>query len=148
MERRRFLVATGTTTAVALAGCLGGNDGSSADTDSPEGAVESWYEAQNEGDEDLADAVLHSQSPQRPFETQQVVGGVATVESTAVVAENLDAEGIRAEVQFELTEATVEAVAEAENAIVEVTISFEADVPDQTRRHLVAVENGEWRVVA
>ena len=150
MERRQFLGVVAASSAT-LAGCLGlgGDDGADADTSSPEAAVETWYEAQNEGDEDLADAVLHSRSPQRPFETRPApAGGAANVESTTIVAENLAAEEIDQEVRFELEEETVTAVAETENAVVEVEISFESDIPGQTHRHLVARERGEWRVVA
>ena len=40
MNRRQFIAIAGTTTTVALAGCLGGDD----DTDSPEAVVEAYAE--------------------------------------------------------------------------------------------------------
>jgi len=149
MERRRY-IATAAATTVALAGCLGGGD-DGADTSSPEAAVESWYEARNEGDEDLADAVLHSNSPERPFESERQgqAGGPVELTSVEVVAEDLSATAIQERVPYDLDEETVEAVASADNAVVRVEISFEnVDIPPRTADHVVAVEDDEWRVVS
>lgn len=151
MERRRFIVAAAGTTA-ALSGCLGfGGGGTDADTDSPEGAVETWYEARNEGDEDLADEILHSQSPERPFESEREgqAGGPVELTAVEVVAENLDAAAIQQRVPYDLDEETAQTFADAENAVVRVEISFEnVDVPPRTAEHVVAREDGGWRVVS
>jgi hypothetical protein len=148
VKRRRFLLSA---PAVAvLAGCLGGGD-SGANTDSPEGVVRSWYEARNEGDEGLADEVLHSQSPERPFESEREgrAGGPVELRSVEVVAEDLSVAAIRERVPYELSQETAEALADADNAVVSVEIGFEnIDVPPRTAEHVVARENGGWRAVS
>lgn len=150
MKRRRYILSA-TAVAAGLSGCLGGGGGGGADTDSPEGAVRSWYEARNEGDEDLADQVLHSRSPERPFESERQgqAGGPVELTSVEVVAEDLDAGAIQQRVPYSLDEETANALADADNAVVRVEISFEnVDVPPRTAEHVVAREDGGWRVVS
>lgn len=164
MDRRQFIVAASTTSAIAMAGCLHGDGGSGADTSSPTALVESYYEALDDLDQDMSaedildelDAFYHSQSPIRDLveqgagnesngDTQQK--SLASV-STEVTDENLGKEALDQRFGlsfFGASEEAMNAFAD-ENAVVTASVEYE-EAEGNEQEHLTATEDGEWQMV-
>lgn len=164
MDRRQFIVAASTTSAIAMAGCLHGGGGSSADTSSPTALVESYYDAVDDLDsdtsgEDALDALddfYHSESPVRDIieegggnqsDGEEQEQSIASV-SAEVTEEDLSADALDQRFGlsfFGTSQETIESFAE-ENAVVSAEIEFE-EAETQTQEHLTATEDGDWQLV-
>lgn len=147
MRRRTYIATVGTATALALAGCVGGN----GDMDSPEDVVEAYYEAEDEDDqEDLIHSISIAQE-----------GGAVTVQQVWA-AESVDAEVTDEDLSQEELEnrlvplfepEDVETIGEGDTAIVE----GEVDPPELPGEDefgepfdvtvLTAEEDGDWKFV-
>lgn len=165
MDRRQFIVAASTTSAIAMAGCLHGDGGGgSADTSSPTALVESYYDAvadlgPDTSGEDALDALddfYHSESPIRDIieqgggnqsdgeEQEQSISGA----SAEVTEEDLGADAIDQRFGlsfFGTSQEAIDSFAE-ENAVVTAEIEFE-EAETQTQEHLTATEGGDWQLV-
>ena len=172
MKRRQFVLTTASAVTIGVAGCLGGGDG---DTDSPEAAVEAWYELEanaggrNVSDlQDDAEELLHSESPilqslralgQEQNETDEQNVSVDSIETT-LVEENLSESDLEAEFpflfnnpesEFAINDEAKAAIAE-ENTLVEASVERSgANVSEEeqsiTDQWLTATENGDWQLV-
>lgn len=148
MDRRQFIVATGATAAVGVAGCLHGGGGS--DTGSPEDVVEAYL---NSEDADEAEGYLHSESQ---IDTSGGDGedqeADITVNNVEVTEEDLGEDGVSewlSGVQAEYSSDAVSTIAGQSNAVVnaETTITQGDQETDLTYIFLTAEEDGDWLVV-
>lgn len=150
-----------------------GDDG--PDTDSPEGVVEAHIDAQEELYSDPESAqerlseITHSQSPQRPQEdegTDFAENGEMTV--TSINGINTRLRDVSVQQMRSLADAgfsdqslldsdTIETLATVETALVDTSYDTESEfeIDGETEsfentvkaRYLVAVEDGEWKIV-
>lgn len=164
MDRRQFIVAASTTSAIAMAGCLHGDGGGDADTSSPTALVESYYEAIDDLDSDMSsedalnelDDFFHSESPIRDLieeggdeesDGEQPDRSLSSV-STEVTDEDLSADALDQRFGlsfFGASQEAIESFAE-ENAVVSVEVEYE-DADTQNQEHLTATEGGDWQIV-
>ncbi len=147
MQRRQYIATVGTATVLGLAGCLGGNG---SGTDSPDGVVEAYYEAE---DEDEQEDIIHSVSIAQE-------GGAATV-TQVWAAESVDADVTEEDLSYDELETrlaplfepeAIETISEEEAALVEGEVdppSFpgEDDMEPFDVEVLVAQEDGDWKFV-
>lgn len=145
MNRRQFIVTAGATTAVGLAGCLGGNGGGQG---SPDGVVEAYYTASDAGEAEgyhHPDSPLQAEDPDADTDAIELTG-------TSVVAEDitsvdLEAEGISPN---NLSDGDLDAIADEEGvalveASVEIEIEGEQGVFDQPV--ITATDGGDWYIL-
>jgi ketosteroid isomerase-like protein len=123
MHRRHYLAVTATMTA-GIAGCTGSLGGSN---DSPEGVVERFYTAIDDGDRETANALIHSDSP---------VGEISEEDMSNY--ENRD-------ITIERTELLEESDDVAEVRI-EVTMETDGNSRTSESTHELRTEDGEWKL--
>lgn len=145
MDRRQFMSVAGTATVITLAGCLGGSD-----TDSPESVAQAWMEAETAED---VEGIIHPESPHDPDDFDE--GEEVDVDDTdfeiigsEIEMENLDEDELAEEFPF-LSQDTIEAIADENNAIVGVDFEgeFQGQSFEDTERVLTAEHEGDWLVV-
>jgi len=148
MQRRRFIAATATTTAVATAGCFGIFED---DTDSPDGAAETMIEASLEGDADEVDDLLH---PESPLDANQVALDNGETVSSSTIDGEVQIEDFTSENVEEATEVgilvdrgRVESLQEDEDLAL-VRVSVEVESGGEVDIHvLTATDGDEWLVL-
>lgn len=148
MERREFIAVAGATAVASFAGCL-----SSGDPESPEDAVEEYYEAIMQDDQDEIADLLHPESPLlsegEGNETDTPDLSIESIESVEtrnddIDSDYLDSEGVSpARISMEDFQALLE---DEDAALVDITY-MDSNQNEQTDLLLAAEDGIDWHVL-
>jgi hypothetical protein len=135
MKRRQFIAATGIAVVATLAGCSDdgsdGSDGSGGGSSGPEGVVEDYTNALDNGDFDQVESLIHSESA--------LSGRFENEEELARALEEAD-------ISLDNTEVIEEG---DEMAIVEATITgATGEGETDTQEIELRKEDGDWKIYA
>jgi len=142
-KRRQFIAGVVTVGTVSVAGCTGILGGS------PEGAVEQYFEAGQEGDVEAMNEVLHPESDIYPIEEDDVTDGDITFVdaeeiSPSELVERFELFDDEEDVEEELQDAEDEVG--ADNVAI-VWVTFEEDGEEEEFPFFVVEDDGDWKLL-